>query len=263
MTPPHQNAVTPMDFTNTPIPVEDTIEIRDQIINHCSMTEILGEDSGPFKRLILSRGPKIEAGYLRLWESPEGSVVDRLFHIYVGGNGNDVNLMYAMTRADSPVPHFFLHYNVNPGDVWSYHIDLPMKVDGVMYQDYWQEAMSPLSKITESKKIKSIPTRRIQSDRKQYLSTWGFYGKEVPEQEYRLMRDDVFPKFTSRFLELVDGFSYDGVDKSYLIERGRKQQDILFDREMDLKGWGRLEALFGRDVGDELRAICRKELKPI
>ena len=45
----------------------------------------------------------------------------------------------------------------------------------------------------------------------------------------------------------------------YLIERGRKQQDILLKREMDLSGWGRLESLFGREAGDELRYECRRE----
>ena len=41
------------------------------------------------------------------------------------------------------------------------------------------------------KKIKSLPTRRIQSDRKQYLSTWGMYGKEVSREEYVMVRDEV------------------------------------------------------------------------
>ena len=44
-----------------------------------------------------------------------------------------------------------------------------------------------------------------------------------------------------------------------IVERGRKQQDILLKREMDLSGWGRLESLFGREAGDELRYECRRE----
>jgi hypothetical protein len=35
--------------------------------------------------------------------------------------------------------------------------------------------------------------------------------------------------------------------------------DILLKREMDLSGWGRLESLFGREAGDQLRYECRRE----
>jgi hypothetical protein len=167
--------------------------------------------------------------------------------------------MYAMTRADSAVPHFFLHYNVNPPDDWSYHVDLPGKVDPVMYPDYWEQALAPLSEITQQKRFKAIPQRRIQADRKQYLSTWGFYGKEIDQAEYTLIRDEVVPFYLKHFLGLVDSFRYETVSRDYLIERGRKQMDILLKREMDLSGWGRLESLFGREAGDQLRYECRRE----
>ena len=110
-----------------PVPLEDTNAVRDAIIEHCGATEILDQDNGPAVRLKLRWEPYPEAGWMRIWATPVGCVVDRIYHIYVEGQGNDVNLMYAMTRADSPVPHFFLHYNVNPPDIWSYHIDLPGK----------------------------------------------------------------------------------------------------------------------------------------
>ena len=242
-----------------PVPLDDTCAVRDAIIDRYGLTELLDEAGGPAIRLKLRFPPHNEAGWMRIWQSPAGCVIDRLYHIYVGGNGNDINLMYAMTRADSPVPHFFLHYNVNPPENWSYHVDLPGKVDGVMYPDYWEQAFSALSEVSEKKKFKVIPTRRIQSDRKQYLSTWGFYGKEIDEAEYRLIRDEVVTEYLQQFFNLVDNFSYTGVDRDYLIERGRKQMDILLKREMDLKGWGRLESLFGREAGDLLRFECRRE----
>ena len=245
--------------TSRPVPLNDTCAVRDTIIDRYAMTEMQDEEGGPFIRLKLRFPPHSEAGYMRIWETPKGCVIDRLYHIYVEGQGNDVNLMYAMTRADSPVPHLFLHYNVNPPAVWSYHVDMPGKVDGVMYPDYWEQAFSPLSAITEKKKFKAIPTRRIQSDRRQYLSTWGFYGKEVDEAEYCLIRDEVVPGYLQQFFELVDNFSFTTVDRNYLIERGRKQMDILLKREMDLSGWGRLESLFGREAGDQLRYECRRE----
>lgn len=249
----------PAPEAGRPVPLDDTNAVRDAIIEHCNAAELLDAEGGPYVRLKLRWEPYPEAGWMRIWETPAGCVVDRIYHIYVEGQGNDVNLMYAMTRADSPVPHFFLHFNVNPPDIWSYHIDLPGKVDGVMYPDYWEQAFSPLSKISEKKKYKSIPTRKIQSDRRQYLSTWGFYGKEIDQDEYTLIRDEVVPVYLQHFLDLVDNFEYSTVDSDYLIERGRKQMDILLKREMDLSGWGRLESLFGREAGDTLRYECRRE----
>lgn len=244
---------------NRPVPLDDTNAVRDAIAERYGMTELLDAEGGPAIRLKLRFPPHSEAGWMRIWETPAGCVIDRLYHIWVGGQGNDVNLMYAMTRADSPVPHFFLHYNVNPPAVWSYHIDLPGKVDGVMYPDYWEQALAPLSEITQKKTYKSIPQRRIQADRKQYLSTWGFYGKEIDQDEYCLIRDKVVPFYLEHFFHLVDNFSYDTVSRDYLIERGRKQMDMLLKREMDLSGWGRLESLFGREAGDQLRYECRRE----
>lgn len=246
-----------------PVPLDDTCAVRDAIADRYGMTELLNDEGGPAIVLKLRFPPHSEAGWMRIWQSPAGCVIDRLYHIYVGGQGNDVNLMYAMTRADSAVPHFFLHYNVNPPDVWSYHVDLPGKVDGVMYPDYWEQAFSPLSKISEKKKFKKLPTRKIQSDRRQYLSTWGFYGKEIDQAEYTLIRDEVIPFYLQHFFELVDNFAYTTVDRDYLIERGRKQMDILLKREMDLSGWGRLESLFGREAGDALRYECRREHHPL
>lgn len=242
-----------------PVPLDDTNFARDAIIDRYGLVELLDSEGGPFVRLRLKFPPHIEAGWMRIWQTPAACPIDRLFHIYVGGQGNDINLMYAMTRADSPVPHFFLHYNVNPPDIWSYHVDLPGKVDGVMYPDYWEQVFSPLSAITEQKKFKAIPTRRIQADRRQYLSTWGFYGKEVDEAEYQLMRAEVVPVYLQHFLNLADNFEYTTVSRHYLIERGRKQMDILLKREMDLKGWGRLEALFGFEAGEQLRYESRRE----
>jgi hypothetical protein len=67
------------------------------------------------------------------------------------------------------------------------------------------------------------------------------------------------PVYLQQFFNLVDNFNYTGVDRDYLIERGRKQMDILLKREMDLSGWGRLESLFGREAGDQLRYECRRE----
>ncbi|GLP96193.1 alpha/beta fold hydrolase [Paraferrimonas sedimenticola] len=243
-----------------PEPLADTNVIKERLIKAGQLEEIHGEDGGPYMRLMLKRVPNVEAGFMRIWKAPQGSHIDRVFHIWMGGRGNDMNLMYAMTRADSPVPHFLMHYNLNPKDIWSYHIDMVPKVDGVMYPDYWRKVMSPLSAITESKAVKAIPTRRIQADRKQYLSSWSMYGKEVPKEEYMYVRDEVMPHFVDHFLELVDNCDYRTVGSAYLIERGRKQMDVLFDREMDRKGWGRLEALFGEEAGEALRKACRDEL---
>ena len=245
-----------------PVPLDDTVVVRDALLAIAPMNEVHGEGGGPHLRLLLRHPPHPEAGWMRLWDTPAGHAIDRVFHIWMGGRGNDMNLMYAMTRADSPVPHFLMHYNVNPGEIWSYHIDIVPKVDGIMYPEYWRAAMSPLSAITESKKIKAIPTRRVQADRKQYLSTWGMYGKEVDRDEYLLMRDEVMPQYVQHFQMLVETFEFDAVPAAEMIDRNRKHMDILFDREMDLKGWGRLEALFGREAGDQLRAACRAERQP-
>ncbi len=246
-----------------PVPLDDTNAVRDRIVEFSNATEALDEQGGPLIRLKLRNPPHIEGGWMRLWDTPEGHAIDRIFHIWMGGPGNDMNLMYAMTRADSPVPHFLMHYNVNPTEIWSYHIDLAPKVDGVLYPDYWRAALSPLSKITESKRIKAMPTRRIQADRKQYLSTWGMYGKEVDLAEYEMMRDEVMPLYLGQFIDLVRDFRFDACPTRQLIRRSRNQMDILFDRDMDLKGWGRLEAIFGGEAGDRLRRACRAERQPL
>ncbi len=246
-----------------PVPLDDTLIVRESLLALANATEVTAADGGPLVRLFLRQAPQVQAGWMQLWDTPDGHVIDRVFHIWMGGQGNDMNLMYAMTRADSPVPHFLMHYNVNPGEIWSYHIDIVPKVDGVMYPDYWRTAMSPLSKVTESKIIKALPIRRIQADRKQYLSTWGMYGKEVSREEYEFIRDEVMPQYVAHFTELVGSYTFDEIARNELIERSRKQMDMLFDREMDLKGWGRLEALFGREAGDRLREACRAERQPV
>ena len=258
-TPPDQP--TPDDNTTLPVPLYDTDLVRDRIIQHCGLEEVL-EAGGPVLRLPLRRPPHIEAGWVRLWRAPADSAIDRLFHLYIGGPGNDMNLMYAMTRVDSAVPHFLMHYNVNPPQIWSYHIDLAPKVDGVMFPDYWRRAYSPLSAVTENKPIKTLPIRRIQADRKQYLSTWGLYGKEVEQGEYQMVRDEVMPIYVEHFLHLHDHFTFDQVDAAYLRDRGGKLMDMLLAREMDVRGWGRFDALFGQELTDQVRAICRRELKP-
>ncbi|WP_101759798.1 hypothetical protein [Oceanicoccus sp. KOV_DT_Chl] len=246
--------------SSIPVPLEDTVLVRDKIIQHCHLTEVT-ENGAAKMRLNMKRSPFVEAGWVRLWQAPEDSVIDRLYHLYIGGPGNDMNLMYAMTRIDSAVPHFLMHYNLNPPGVWSYHIDLAPKVDPVMYPDYWRNAYSPLSTITESKPFKSILTPRIQADRKQYLSTWGLYGKEVGQVEYETVRDQAMPFYVDHFLQLCDQFSFDQVDQAYLRERGEQVMDMLLAREMDVRGWGRFDALFGAEVTDQVRELCRRELK--
>ena len=246
-----------------PVPLDDTNVVRDRIVEFANATEVVDERGGPLIGLKLRNPPHIEAGWMRLWDTPKGHAIDRIFHIWMGGPGNDMNLMYAMTRADSPVPHFLMHYNVNPTEIWSYHIDLAPKVDGVLYPDYWRTAMSPLSKVTESRRIKGMPTRRIQADRKQYLSTWGMYGKEVDLTEYEMLRDEIMPVYLERFIDLARDFRFEACPVDQLVKRSRNQMDSLFDRDMDLKGWGRLEAIFGSDAGDRLRLACRTERQPL
>jgi hypothetical protein len=244
-----------------PVPLADTVIVRDKLIAHFQLTEITA-DGNAILPLKLKRMPAVEAGWVRLWEAPAESHIDRLFHLYIGGPGNDMNLMYAMTKVDSPVPHFLMHYNLNPPGLWSYHIDLAPKVDGVMYPDYWRQAYTPLSAITEKKEFKTIRTPRVQADRKQYLSTWGFYGKEVEQAEYELIRDKVMPAYLQQFLDLCDNFAFDQVDGTYLRQRGSQIMDMLLAREMDIRGWGRFDALFGEELTDQVRELCRRELKP-
>jgi hypothetical protein len=242
-------------------PLQDTVLVRDAMIDHCQLQEVLVDD-GPAMVLKLRRPPFIEAGWVRLWQAPSDSPLDRLFHLYIGGPGNDMNLMYVMTKINSAVPHFLMHYNLNPPSIWSYHIDLAPKVDGVMYPDYWRQAYTPLSAVTESKPVKTILTPRVQADRKQYLSTWGLYGKEVGFAEYKMMRDQVMPVYVEHFLGLHDNFEFAQVNEPYLRERGAQLQNMLLAREMDVRGWGRFDAFFGQDVTDEVRELCRRELCP-
>ena len=76
------------DFAqDRPVPVEDTNAVRDAIIDHYGMTEILSEDGGPAIPLRLRWEPYPEAGWMRIWETPAGCVIDRVYHILCGGSG--------------------------------------------------------------------------------------------------------------------------------------------------------------------------------
>ena len=45
------------------------------------------------------------------------------------------------------------------------------------------------------------------------------YGKEIDEDEYKLIRDEVASVYLEHFFDLVDNFEYTTVDRDYLIER--------------------------------------------
>lgn len=243
-----------------PIPVNDTTAIRDRIVDHCNLHEILGENGDPFITLKLKFPPYVKAGFLRLWGAPETSAIDRVLHLYVGGPGNDANVMYAMTKTKSAVPHFMLQFNVNPPGLWSYHVDLTPKVDSVMYPAYWQEIYTPLSVLTENEPLKSTMTHRIQADRNVYLSTWGLHGKQVALSEYQLMQETVVPAYLQRFLAVHDHLHFDDVPEADIVKRGQRQEAMFFAREMDERGWERLDEFFGVAVTEQVRAAFAQQL---
>ena len=131
----------------------------DRIVDHFGLTEVHGDDGGPFLQLLATSFGNAPAGSFRLWDG--GDRLQKVVYtgITVEAIGLDSHMIFAFTGRDSLVPTFTLDsvYTKMPpgmdpnfpdgGDMYAFHLDLVPKCDLGVNDAYMKRCYEPMTDV--------------------------------------------------------------------------------------------------------------------
>ena len=96
----------------------------------CAWSE-RGDADNPHMQLHPADNPEASAGYVRFWEAPADSSLDRMLHMRLIAGPVETQLIFIFGRADTSMPHFHTQAVQFPPAGCVYNADLIPRVDPV------------------------------------------------------------------------------------------------------------------------------------
>lgn len=218
---------------------------------------------GPRLRLYAVADPQADAGFVRLWAAPAGSLADRMVHVRLLGGPVDTQLLFLFGRADTPMPHFHAQVVQFSPEACVFNADFLPRLDPVDYPEYYRQVMHPLNKpywraVNDYANVCShAPGNPAMAA---YLSPWGF-GTSRPATRSEL--EKVTPSihaYADHWLQLAQSMAFAGPDGARLRERNARHLASFFDERLDPRAWKGVYATIGAEAGEKLRSLLKTDL---
>lgn len=234
---------------------------RDRVIEKLGLTEIPGDDGGPYMTLE-SHAPMAQGkvGEVRVYS---GGPLQQMITctIVVPQIGLDSHMLFAFTPGESPVPHFTLD-SVGAGGHWAFHLDLIPRVDLGANLAYMDEVFTPLTDACKAgRAIDGLSEAQLDPRQLAVMSPW-MLAHRATEAAFSNIDTTVDAYLTHWFSLLEKGVSetaLDAVDSARLAERDRRNREIIFDPAVD-KVWNQIGGLIGAENGAALRALLKNNV---
>lgn len=245
----------------------------DTITAHFGLSEVHGEDGGPFLPLVAAAFGDAPAGSLRLWDG--GDKIQKVVYtgITVEAIGLDSHMIFAFTNKDSIVPTFTLdsvYVNMPPdadpnfpdgGDMYAFHLDLIPKCDLGVNADYMSRCYVPMTDVQASVLAAdgTFPAH-LSPMQNAIMSPWMLAQRTTPAA----YKQDIFPAaeaYLSHWLAMVDdGLSglVDGIQGEYGAARDAANRGLIFNREID-PVWSKIDGMLGAEVSDYMIGVLRNQ----
>jgi hypothetical protein len=229
----------------------------EQIKERLGLTELHGEDGGPFRRVYMARDNS-ECGETRILVG-DGVVKKVVYHaIKADFIGLDSHMIFAFTDPESPIPHWTFDSVLNH-PTYAFHLDMLPRVDLGSHRAYMDYVYGALNETYDKgKSHPGISEAALGPRQRSIMSQW-MLAYRVSEDEYPNM-DQYVQAYLDRWYDLVDnGLPQDVVDSIKdvdLAARDAANRGMIFNREVD-PVWD----LIGPLVGDRGSEMLRAQLE--
>ena len=229
----------------------------EQIKERLGLTELHGEDGGPFRPVTVARDGSV-CGETRVLVG-DGVVKKVVYHaIQVEFIGLDSHMIFAFTDPSSPVPHWTFDSVLNH-PTYAFHLDMLPRVDLGAHRKYMDFVYEPLNDtFNAGKNHPGISEAALVPRQRSIMSQW-MLAYRVTEEEYPNM-DQYVQAYLDRWYDLVDnGFPADvleSISDVDLAARDAANRGMIFNREVD-PVWD----LIGPLVGDRGSEMLRAQLE--
>ncbi|GAA5525446.1 hypothetical protein Maes01_02016 [Microbulbifer aestuariivivens] len=231
---------------------------RDRIIAALGLTEIPGDDGGPYMTLE-SHAPMAQGkvGEVRVYS---GGPLQQMVTctIAVPQIGLDSHMLFAFTPGESAVPHFTLD-SVAAGGHCAYHLDLVPRLDLGANLTYMDEVYTPLTEACKAgRAMPGLSEAQLDMRQLAIMSPWMLVSRATMDA-FKGLDASVDAYLDHWFSILERGISdeaLEAVDSAALSERDRRNRAIIFDPDVD-KVWNQIGGLIGKENCDALRALLK------
>lgn len=218
---------------------------------------------GPLLRLQAAADPRVDAGFVRLWAAPSGSLADRMVHFRLIGGPVDTQLFFLFGRADTPMPHFHAQVVQFSPEACVFNADFLPRLDPVEFPDYFRQVMHPLNKaywraVNDYANVCSHAPGNPGIAA--YLSPWSI-GTSRPATRAEL--EKVTPSihaYLDHWLQLAGGLEFAGPQGPQLRQRNARHLASFFDESLDPRAWKGVYTVIGEDAGHRVRALLQKNI---
>lgn len=245
----------------------------DRITSHFGLSEVHGEEGGPFLPLLAPSFGNVPAGSFRLWHG--GDRLQKVVYtgITVEAIGLDSHMIFAFTRRDSLVPTFTLDSvftrmppDMDPnfpegGDMYAFHLDLIPKCDLGVNEPYMRRCFEPMTELqARVLAADGVYAAQLSPMQRAIMSPWMLAQRTTPEA----YETEIFPAadaYLDHWLALVDN-GIDDIADSIQGEAGASRdatnRGLIFNREVD-PVWNKIDMMLGADVSNLMIDVLRSQ----
>lgn len=230
-----------------------SIDKLEQIAARTAVTELHGEDGGPFRRVI-SAIDGSECGESRVFVG-DGVVSKVVYHAITNEQiGLDSHMIFAFTAEDSAIPHWTFD-SVVAGGIYAFHLDLIPRLDlgaNLGYMDGTYGLVTPA--FEAGSEHPGLSAAAIGPRQRAVMSPW-MLAYRVAEEQYPGI--DVYVQgYLDAWFDMVEGNAPAEVlkagDPEILAARDRANRGMIFNRDVDAV-WDQITPLIGMEQSELMR----------
>lgn len=245
----------------------------DRITSHFGLSEVHGEDGGPFLPLLAKSFGNAPAGCFRLWDGDDTLLKVVYTGIAVEAIGLDSHMIFAFTAKDSLVPTFTLDsvYTRMPpdmdanfpdgGDMYAFHLDLVPKCDLGVNEEYMKRCYLPMTeRRSQVLNAAGVFPAELSPMQRAIMSPWMLAQRTTPEA----YENEIFPAasaYLEHWLSLVDHGVDDiagGIEGESGAARDATNRQLIFNREID-PVWNKIDMMLGAEISDFMIEVLRSQ----
>ena len=222
------------------------------------LREVPGKAGGAYMALI-SQAPfhQGQCGEVRVFKG-KGDVRVVCCSLGAPAIGLDSHMIFALTEAASPVPHFTLD-SVQAGDHLAFHLDLVPKTDLAVNLPYIEWAFAPLNSVHEqSYSIEGLSRAHVTPTQHAVMSPWMLVHRAVPSAFAQI--GPLVDQYLDHWLAVHGGGVPEAVTASLadadLAARDTANRALIFDPRVD-PVWGQIAGLIGKEAGAAMRDLLK------
>ncbi len=223
-------------------------------------TERTAPDGGPCIALTVADDPQQSAGYVRFWEGPADSPLDRMVQMRLQAGPVETQLLFLFGRPETVMPHFHAQAVQFPPAGCVYNADLLPRVDPVDHPEWFERVFGALRR----------PYRKATSDRENscaqapanpmlalYMSPWGIASGQTDREELEKVRPSI-DAYLDHYLGLAAESGWDVADTGAQVARDSRHLAQFFSDELDPRAWNGVYRIVGEDTGRRVKQLLQE-----